>query len=118
MCKQWKCLAALLTGRHWQKKLSRSTGMVKSGHGETESPEDTLSGTPVNAAYDKQIAAYGASAAWNLGRWEELGTYVEKLGDEQTEESSFLRAVLAIYRNDHDKAFKLLTSPETSLSGV
>lgn len=100
--KQWRCLAELGEWKELADKVGAKTA--------TPAPPVAPSGggrvrfKTIVAYHDKRMAAYGAKAAWNLGDWESLGMYVEMMGEENTEDGGFLRAVLALHKKDHEEA--------------
>jgi FKBP12-rapamycin complex-associated protein len=117
--KQWKCLAELAD---WEQLAEEVQASQCEGGAVSASTVDetarasklaslrraTISG--FNLATNKRVAAYGAAAAWNLGQWEHLRTYVGNIGEEYTEEGSFLQAVLAVHRGDHIQAAEYIDS--------
>jgi FKBP12-rapamycin complex-associated protein len=109
--KQWRCLAELGEWEQLSAKVADRTGSS-----EVPAPPGAPAGSRVRfktVAYDKRTAAYGAKAAWNLGNWDRLRTYVDIMGDEVTEDGGFLRAVLALHKKDHQEAKRYIDTTRT-----
>lgn len=109
--KQWRCLAEL---GEWDELANKVAD--RAGSRAIPAPPVAAATSRVRfktVAYDKRMAAYGAKAAWNLGDWESLRTYVDMMSDEVSEDGGFLRAVLALHEEDHQEAKRCIDTTRT-----
>ncbi|OMJ77176.1 hypothetical protein SteCoe_23284 [Stentor coeruleus] len=71
--------------------------------------------------FRKEVASYAASAAWNLGKWEELEKYSKEM-DSVNFENNFYQAILLIHENKLDSSKKILDKAwdivDTKLPGL
>lgn len=55
----------------------------------------------------RDMATFASNAAWHMGQWDDMSTYVEGfdgLGENTSSTGAFLRAVLCVRRGDHGHA--------------
>ncbi len=61
-----------------------------------------------NESYRREIAYYAATAAWNLGKWEELDKYSSEM-DANIFEHPFYKAIMSIHENNTSASKKYLS---------